>query len=165
MAQRQVSGGTAMTREQNLADAGLELPPPAAPAANYVPYVVSGNHIYVSGQLPLRNGALVAMGRVGEHVDIEQATEAAQACGLNILAQVKAACGGDLSRVQQVVKLGAFVASTPDFTGQPQVVNGASDLMALVFGDAGKHARFAVGTNVLPLNATVEIDAIVALHP
>lgn len=154
-----------MTVEQILADAGLELPPPAAPAANYVPYVVSGNQVYVSGQLPLRGGALVAMGRVGEHVDVKQAVDAAQACGLNILAQVKAACGGDLGRVQHVVKLGAFVASAPDFTSQPQVVNGASDLMVLAFGDAGKHARFAVGTTVLPLNASVEIDAVVALRP
>lgn len=154
-----------MSVEQRLAGAGLDLPPPAAPAANYVPYVVSGNHVYVSGQLPLRGGTLVAMGRVGEHVDVEQAVDAAQACGLNIIAQVKDACGGDLSRVKQVVKLGAFVASAPDFTGQPQVVNGASDLMVLAFGDAGKHARFAVGTNVLPLNASVEIDAVVSLHP
>lgn len=152
-----------MSVEQRLQEAGHTLPPPAAPAANYVPYTVSGNTVYVSGQLPLIDGALVATGRVGESTDVAQATDAAQACALNIIAQVKSACGGDLSRVTQIVKLGAFVASMPDFTGQPQVVNGASDLMVLAFGEAGKHARFAVGTNVLPLNAAVEIDAIVTI--
>ncbi|MEO0411910.1 MAG: RidA family protein [Pseudomonadota bacterium] len=151
--------------EQALKSAGLALPPAAAPAANYVPYVLEGDTVYVSGQLPLIDGSLVATGRVGESVDIETATKAAQACALNIIAQVKAACGGDLSRVKQVLKLGAFVASAPDFTAHPQVVNGASDLMVLAFGEAGRHARFAVGTNVLPLNTCVEIDAVVALKP
>lgn len=149
-----------MSAEERLKAAGHTLPPPAAPAANYVPFVVAGDMVHVSGQLPLTNGALIATGRVGESVDLQTATQAAQACALNIIAQVKAACGGDLGRVKQVVKLGAFVASMPDFTGQPQVINGASDLMVLAFGDAGKHARFAVGTNVLPLNASVEIDAL-----
>lgn len=149
--------------EERLKEAGHVLPPPAAPAANYVPYTVSGNTVFVSGQLPLIDGKLVATGRVGESADLAQATAAAQACALNIIAQVKSACDGDLSRVTQIVKLGAFVASMPDFTGQPQVVNGASDLMVLAFGEAGKHARFAVGTNVLPLNAAVEIDAIVTI--
>ncbi|MEM7571037.1 MAG: RidA family protein [Pseudomonadota bacterium] len=151
--------------EQALADIGLTLPPPAAPAANYVPYIRQGELVYVAGQLPLVDGDLIATGRVGEAVDLETAAKAAQACALNIIAQVKAACGGDLSHVGRVVKLGAFVASAPDFTGQPQVVNGASDLMVTAFGEAGRHARFAVGSNVLPLNASVEIDAIVALKP
>ncbi|MEM7570073.1 MAG: RidA family protein [Pseudomonadota bacterium] len=151
--------------EDALAKAGLTLPPAAAPAANYVPYMRDGDMVYVSGQLPLVDGALLATGRVGESVDLPTAVKAAQACGLNIIAQVKAACDGDLSRVKQIIKLGAFVASMPDFTGQPQVVNGASDLMVLAFGEQGRHARFAVGTNVLPLNACVEIDAVVALKP
>lgn len=149
--------------EQALERAGFTLPPVAAPAANYVPFIKEAGTVYVSGQLPLLDGKLLATGRVGESVDIETATKAAQICGLNIIAQVKAACDGDLSRVKQVVKLGAFVASAPDFTAQPQVVNGASDLMVLAFGEAGRHARFAVGTNVLPLNTCVEIDAVVAL--
>lgn len=151
--------------EKALAEAGFQLPPAAAPAANYVPYTRQGDTLYISGQLPLIDGKLLATGRVGESIDLELAAKAAQACALNIIAQMKAACGGDLGQVEQVLKLGAFVASAPDFTGQPQVVNGASDLMVLAFGDMGRHARFAVGTNVLPLNASVEIDAIIALKP
>ena len=146
-----------------LAALGLTLPEPAAPVAAYVPVVVAGGLAHVSGQLPFIGGALV-MGRLGDDVSLEQGTAAAQACGLMILAQLKAALGS-LSRIERVVKLGAFVNSTGDFTDQPKVANGASELMAAVFGDAGRHARSAVGVPVLPLGAAVEVDAIVAVKP
>jgi enamine deaminase RidA (YjgF/YER057c/UK114 family) len=147
--------------EQRLAALGLSLPAPAAPVAAYVPVVVAGGLAHVSGQLPFVGGALVT-GRLGESVSLEQGAEAAQACGLMILAQLKAALGS-LARIERVVKLGAFVSSTADFTDQPKVANGASELMAAVFGEAGKHARSAVGVPVLPLGAAVEVDAIVAV--
>ena len=151
-----------MTIEAKLAELGISLPEAAAPVASYQPLVVSGNTAYLSGQLPFVEGKLVT-GKLGANVSLEQGQEAARACGLMILAQLKAA--GLLERVEQVVKLGGFVASTPDFTDQPKVVNGTSDLMAEVFGDAGRHARSAVGVPVLPLDAAVEVDAIVALRP
>ena len=147
--------------EQRLAALGLTLPAPAAPVAAYVPVVVAGGLAHVSGQLPFVDGKLVT-GRLGENVSIEEGTAAAQACGLMILAQLKAALGS-LARVERLVKLGAFVSSTGTFTDQPKVANGASELMAAVFGDAGKHARSAVGVPVLPLGAAVEVDAIVAV--
>ena len=147
--------------EQRLAALGLALPAPAAPVAAYVPVVVSGGLAHVSGQLPFVDGKLVT-GRLGENVSVEQGTVAAQACGLMILAQLKAALGS-LARVERVVKLGAFVNSTDEFTDQPKVANGASELMAAVFGEAGKHARSAVGVPALPLGAAVEVDAIVAV--
>ncbi|HMO69100.1 MAG TPA: RidA family protein [Novosphingobium sp.] len=149
--------------EAKLAELGLVLPEPAAPVAAYVPVVVAGGLAHVSGQLPFIDGALVT-GRLGENVDVEQGHAAARACGLMLLAQLKAALGS-LSRVERVVKLGAFVSSTPDFTDQPKVANGASELMAAVFGDAGRHARSAVGVPVLPLGAAVEVDCIVAVKP
>lgn len=149
--------------EAKLAALGLVLPEPAAPVAAYVPVVVAGGLAHVSGQLPFVGGKLVT-GRLGEDVSLEDGTAAAQACGLMILAQLKAALGS-LSRVQQVVKLGAFVNSAADFTDQPKIANGASELMAAVFGAAGKHARSAVGVPVLPLGAAVEVDAIVAVGP
>lgn len=139
---------------------GIELPKAAAPVASYVPVVVDGHTAYVSGQLPFVDGELVT-GKLGDGVSLEQGQQAARACGLMILAQLEAA--GLLERVSHVVKLGGFVASTPDFTDQPKVANGASDLMVEVFGDAGKHARSAVGVPVLPLYAAVEVDAIIAL--
>ena len=148
--------------EKRLADLGLVLPEPAAPVASYVPVVVAGGMAHVSGQLPFVDGKLVT-GRLGEDVSLESGVEAAQACGIMILAQLKAALGS-LSRVERIVKLGAFVNSTPDFTDQPKVANGASELMAAVFGDAGRHARSAVGVPVLPLAAAVEVDAIVAVR-
>ena len=148
--------------EAKLAELGLVLPQPAAPVAAYVPVVVAGGLAHVSGQLPFVDGKLVT-GRLGEDVSLEQGVEAAQACGLMLLAQLKAALGS-LDRVEQVVKLGGFVNSTGDFTDQPKVINGASELMAAVFGDAGKHARSAVGVPVLPLGAAVEVDAIVAVR-
>lgn len=148
--------------DAKLAELGLTLPQPAAPVAAYVPVVVAGGLAHVSGQLPFIGSDFVK-GRLGEDVSLEQGVEAAQACGLMILAQLKAALGS-LSRVERIVKLGGFVSSTGDFTDQPKVVNGASELMAAVFGEAGKHARSAVGVPVLPLGAAVEVDAIVALR-
>ncbi len=148
--------------EAKLAELGLTLPEPAAPVAAYVPVVISGGLAYVSGQLPFIDGALVK-GRLGEDRDIGEGYDAARACGLMLLAQLKAALGS-LDRVERVVKLGAFVASTPDFTDQPKVANGASELMAAVFGDAGRHARSAVGVPVLPLGAAVEVDCIAAVR-
>lgn len=148
--------------EAKLAELGLTLPEPAAPVAAYVPVVVAGGLAHVSGQLPFVGGALVT-GRLGEDVSLEDGARAAQACGLMILAQLKAALGS-LSRVERVVKLGAFVNSSADFTDQPKVANGASELMAAVFGDVGRHARSAVGVPVLPLGAAVEVDAIVAVN-
>ena len=146
--------------EDRLAELGLTLPEAAAPAANYVPYVQSGNLVFVSGQITLLNGALKYVGRVGADFTAEEAYEAAKLCGLNLIAQVKAACGGDLDRVKRVVRLGGFVNCTDDFTDQPKVINGASDLMADVFGDAGKHARAAVGVNTLPLGVAVEVEGL-----
>jgi len=148
--------------EQRLAALGLVLPTPAAPVAAYVPVVVAGGLAHVSGQLPFIDGRLIT-GRLGESVSLEDCTAAARACGLMILAQLKAALGS-LDRVERVVKLGAFVNSAADFTDQPKVANGASELMAAVFGEAGKHARSAVGVPVLPLGAAVEVDAIVAVR-
>lgn len=144
--------------EERLAELGIVLPQPAAPVASYVPAVEAGGLLHISGQLPFVEGALVT-GRLGEDVSLERGIEAAQACGVMILAQAKAALGS-LDRVARVVKLGGFVNSAGEFTDQPKVVNGASDLMMAVFGDAGRHARSAVGVPVLPLGAAVEVDAI-----
>ncbi|HWK40600.1 MAG TPA: RidA family protein [Croceibacterium sp.] len=151
-----------MSIEQRLAHLGIELPPAAAPVAAYVPVVIAGGLAHVSGQLPFIGGQLVT-GRLGADVSLEQGNLAARACGLMILAQIKAAIGS-LDQVERVVKLGAFINSTADFTDQPKVANGASELMVEVFGEAGKHARSAVGVPVLPLGAAVEVDAIVALR-
>ncbi|WP_333605171.1 RidA family protein [Novosphingobium sp.] len=149
--------------ENRLAALGLTLPQPAAPVAAYVPVVIAGGLAHVSGQLPFVEGKLVT-GRLGEGVTLEAGIEAAQACGVMILAQLKAALGS-LDRVERVVKLGAFVNSTGAFIDQPKVANGASELMVAVFGEAGKHARSAVGVPVLPLGAAVEVDAVVAVRP
>ena len=149
--------------EAKLAELGLVLPEPAAPVAAYVPVVVAGGLAHVSGQLPFIDGVLVT-GRLGDDVNTGEGYEAAQACGLMILAQLKAALGS-LSRVERIVKLGGFVNASGDFTDQPKVINGASELMVAVFGDAGKHARSAVGVPCLPLGAAVEVDAIVAVKP
>ena len=144
--------------DDNLNRLGITLPDAPAPAANYVPYVVAGNMVYVSGQLPLVDGKLSVTGHVGKNISTEEAAGQARLCAINLLAQLKAACGGDLSRVKQVVKLGGFVACTDDFTDQSEVINGASDLMVEVFGDAGRHARFAVGSNTLPRGTCVEVE-------
>ncbi len=146
--------------EARLIELGIELPGAAAPVANYVPFVVSGNLVFVSGQVPLAGGAVQFPGRVGDDLSPEDGQKAARICALNLLAQAKAAAGGDLDRVVRVVRLGGFVNSAADFTGQPMVINAASDLMVDVFGDKGRHARAAVGCPALPLGAAVEIDGI-----
>jgi enamine deaminase RidA (YjgF/YER057c/UK114 family) len=148
------------TPEERLAELGLSVPEVAKPVAAYVPAVRTGNHVYTSGQLPMKSGELMATGKVGGEVSVEDATACAQQCALNALAAVKSVVG-DLSRVVRVVKLVAFVSSTPDFSGQPGVANGASELVGEVFGDAGQHARSAVGVPVLPLDAPVEVEMIV----
>ena len=152
-----------MSIDARLAELGITLPEPAAPVAAYVPVVVAGGLAHVSGQVSIVGGQLLK-GRLGEDLSLEQGVEGARACGLMILAQLKAALGS-LDRVERIVKLGAFINSTADFTDQPKVANGASELMAEVFGDAGKHARSAVGVPSLPLGVAVEVDAIVAVRP
>lgn len=148
--------------EQRLAALGITLPEPGAPIANYVPFVRSGNLVHISGQVSRdANGGIT--GVVGEAVDLATAQKAARLCGINLLAQMKAACGGDLDRVVRVVKLGGFVQAGPDFFDIPQVVNGCSDLMVEALGDAGRHARSAVGVYRLPLNFAVEVDAVVEI--
>ncbi len=146
--------------EDRLRELGLTLPAVAAPVAAYVPAIRSGNYVHTSGQLPMVSGALAATGKVGGEVDADQAKELARTCALNALAAVKSVVG-DLSAVRRVVKVVGFVASTPDFTGQPGVVNGASELLGDVFGEAGQHARSAVGVAVLPLDAPVEVEIVV----
>jgi len=149
------------TIEARLSDLGIAIPDAAAPAANYVLYTVSGNLVFVSGQVPIKDGKVAHQGRLGDDYTVDQGYEAAKVCALNIIAQVKAALG-DLDRVTRVVKLGGFVQSTPDFTDQPKVINGASDLMVEVFGkEIGSHARFAVGAPALPVGVATEVDAIV----
>ena len=153
-----------MNIAEKLQELGLELPDAAAPAANYVPYVIADDDmLYISGQIPFLNGQAMHQGRLGDDLAVEQGKEAAKACALNILGQANAAVGGDWSKVKRLVKLGAFVQSTPDFTDQPEVVNGASDLFVEVMGDAGKHARFAVSAAALPRGVAVEIDAVFEL--
>ena len=146
--------------EQCLNEMGITLPDAPAPAANYVPFVKTGNLVFISGQVPFVDGKLTQTGRLGDNATIEDGYAQARICAINLIANLKVACDGDLDRVTRVVKLGAFVASTDDFNSQPPVVNGASDLMVEAFGDAGRHARFAVGTNALPLGCLVEIDGV-----
>jgi len=146
--------------EKLLAEKKIELPKAAAPVANYVPVVQTGNLAFVAGQVTVWNGEFKFVGKLGKEFAVEQGQQAARICGLNVLAQLKGALGGDLDRVRRCVKLNVFVNSTADFTDQPKVANGVSDLMVEVFGEAGKHARAAVGVNVLPLNVAVEVDAV-----
>jgi enamine deaminase RidA (YjgF/YER057c/UK114 family) len=148
------------TPEEKLAELGLSVPEVAKPVAAYVPAVRSGNYVFTSGQLPMKSGELMATGKVGGEVTLEEAVACAQQCALNAIAAVRAEVG-DLSLVRRIVKVVAFVASTPDFTGQPQVANGASELFGKVFGDAGVHAQSAVGVPVLPLDAPVEVEILV----
>lgn len=148
-----------MSAHEKLKELGLTLPPAPAPVGSYVPYVRSGNLVFTSGQLPTREGKLTATGKVGSDQSVEQAAEAARVAVMNAVAQVAAAAGG-IDRIRQVVRLGVFVNSADGFTEQPKVANGASDLLVSIFGDAGKHARSAVGVNELPLNACVEIEMI-----
>lgn len=145
--------------DARLAELGITLPAAPAPAANYVPFVKSGSHVYISGQISQTAEGLTK-GRLGDGMTVEAGAAAARSCGLSILAQLRVACDGDLDRVVRAVKLTAFVNSTPDFTEQPKVVNGCSDLMVEVLGDAGRHARSAVSAPSLPLGVAVEIDAI-----
>lgn len=154
-----------MTVEAKLDALGLSLPEPMAPVANYVPFVINGNQVFVSGQIS-KIGDDVVMGRLGEGLSVEDGQRAAQLCGLNIVAQLRSACGGDLSRVKRIVKLGGFVQATPDVTGAaiPHIINGCSDLMVALFGDAGRHARFAVSAPSLPLDVAVEIDCIAEIE-
>ncbi|WP_028464184.1 RidA family protein [Nesterenkonia alba] len=148
--------------EERLAELGITVPEVVPPLAAYKPAVVVGDVVYISGQLPLVNGELPLTGKLGAEVTEEQGYDLARQCGINMIGALKYALG-DLDRVAQIAKLGGFVASTPDFTGQPGVVNGASELLGQVFGEAGEHARSAVGVPSLPLNTPVEIDAIVTL--
>ena len=145
--------------ETKLAEMGVEVPDAPAPAANYVPYVVAGDMVYVSGQISKDDDGLI-VGKLGADMDVAAGQAAAQVCALNLIAQVKAACGGDLDRVVRVVKLGGFVNSAPDFGDQPAVINGASDFIGEVFGDAGAHARAAVGCSALPFGVAVEVEGI-----
>jgi len=150
--------------EEKLTQLGFELPQPSAPVANYVPYVVSGSLVFISGQIS-KIGEDAIGGRLGEDLDVAIGQKAARCSGLNLIAQMKAACGGDLSRVKRIVKLGGFVQATPSATQAdiPKIINGCSDLMVAVFGEAGRHARFAVSAPSLPLDVAVEIDAIVEI--
>ncbi len=149
-----------MNLAEKLQSLGFDLPNSAAPAANYVPYVISGNQIFISGQIPYLNGEPMHHGKLGDGLSLDDGVAAAQACALNILAQANEAVGGDFSKIKRLVKLGGFVNSTPDFVDQPAVINGASNLMVDVMGDKGRHARFAVSAASLPKGVAVEIDAI-----
>ena len=146
--------------EARLQQMKLSLPQAAPPAANYVPYVISANMLFIAGQIPFLNGARAHMGRLGENMGIEDGQNAARACALNILAQALAAVGGDEDRIVRCVKLGGFVNCTPDFDQMPAVINGTSDLMVDALGERGKHARFAVGAPNLPFGVAVEVDAV-----
>ena len=152
-----------MTPEQRLEELGIQLPVPPAPAAAYVPYLRTGNLVFTAGQVAVEDGGLVAEGIVGREVDLDTAVRCARQCAVNVMAQLKA-CVGELSSIEQIVKLTVFVASTPDFTQQHLVANGASELIGEVFGDAGRHARSAVGAPSLPTNTPVEVEAIVAVR-
>ena len=146
-----------------LKQAGETLPEVAAPAANYVPYILEGGILSISGQLPFINGEKMFIGRLGDTMDVEEGARAARACALNILAQLHKAVDGDINRVKQCIKIGGFVQATPEFTDHPAVINGASNLIGEVLGDAGKHSRFAVGAVSLPFGVAVEIDALFAV--
>ena len=146
--------------KQRLEELGIDLPEPPVPVANYVPWVRTGNLVFISGQVPMGADGPRYMGKVGDSLTLEQGQEAARLCAINILAQLSVACGGDLDRVQRCVRLGGFVNCVDGFSEQPAVVNGASDLMVEVFGEEGRHARAAVGVNALPLGVSVEVDAV-----
>lgn len=146
--------------DARLTELNISLPAASAPAANYVPVVIAGNLAFVSGQVPVLQGEFKYLGKVGVELTVEQGQQAARLCALNIIAQLRLALGGDLDRVRRCVKVGGFVNCESGFGEQPKVINGASDLFVAVFGDAGRHARFAVGTNALPFNVAVEVDAV-----
>jgi enamine deaminase RidA (YjgF/YER057c/UK114 family) len=153
-----------MTIASRLAERGITLPSAPAPAANYVPFVLHGSTLYVSGQISQGEAGLI-MGRLGDGMSVEDGAAAAQRCAISLLAQVNAACGGDLSRLKQVIKLTGFVNSTADFTDQPKVINGASDFLVEILGDAGRHARSAVSAAALPFGVAVEIEGIFEITP
>lgn len=153
-----------MSVDKRIEELGLALPAAAAPVASYVPTVEAGNMLYVSGQISFAADGALITGRLGADMDVDAGRKAAERCALMILAQVKAALGGNWGRVERVVKLGVFVQCTPEFTQQPEVANGASDLMVAVFGDAGKHSRAAVGVPALPRGVAVEVDAVIQLR-
>ena len=148
--------------ENRLAELGMTLPTPAAPVASYVPYTMANGLLFISGQLPFRDGEIMT-GRLGDDANEEHGILAAQYCAIGLLAQAKAACEGDLDRLGQCLKLGGFVTSTSEYTSQPKIINGASDLMERAMGDAGRHARAAVGVASLPLGAVVEVDGIFSM--
>ncbi len=153
------------TIEKRLNELGLILPKPVAPVANYVPYVISGNQVFIAGQTSIQIDGQVIKGRLGDDLTVERGQDAARVCALNLIAQMKSACDGDLTRVKQIVKVGGFVCCNFENTAIdiPKIINGCSDLFVSVFGDAGKHARFAVGSPSLPLDCAVEIDAVVEI--
>ncbi len=151
--------------DARLAELGIELPTASAPAANYVPFVRAGDLLFVSGQVTAWNGEIKFIGTVGSDFTVDEGYQAARICGLNLLAQARAALDGDLDRLARVVKLGGFVQAAPGFTDHPKVINGASDLMVEVLGDAGRHARFAVGAPSLPLGVAVEVDGVFEVAP
>ncbi len=146
--------------DERLKELGIEIPTPAAPVANYLGWVRTGNLVFTAGQVTVKDGEFLYQGKVGAEVSVEDAAEAAKLCAINIIAQLKQACDGDLDRVKRIVKMVGFVNSVPAFTDHPKVINGASNFMVEVFGDKGKHARSAVGAGSLPLNIAVEIEAI-----
>ncbi len=150
--------------DQRLNELGITLPTPAKPIANYVPWVITGKLVFVSGQGAMRDGKLEYLGRVGDTVSDDDAVKSARLCAINRIAQLKDACGGDLGRVRRIVKLVGFVNSTPDYKDHPKIINGASNLMVEVFGDKGRHARSAVGSPSLPMNLSVEVEAVAELE-
>jgi enamine deaminase RidA (YjgF/YER057c/UK114 family) len=152
-----------MTVDSRLKELKITLPTPPSPVASYVPYVVSGKQVYISGQVTFAPDGLKYVGTVGKELSLEDGKAAARLCGLNVIAQAKAACGGDLGRVKRIVKVTVFVNATPGFTQHPEVANGASDLFVEVFGDAGRHARAAVGAGSLPRNVATEVEAIIEI--
>ena len=151
--------------EARLAELGIALPKAWAPVANYVPFATAGDLAFIAGQIPVETGEVRYIGKLGSAFGVEEGKAAARLCGLNLLAQLKAACGGDLDRAERCVKLGVFVNAAPTFTRHPEVANGASDLMVDVFGEAGRHARFAVGAGSLPRGVAVEADGIFQIRP
>jgi enamine deaminase RidA (YjgF/YER057c/UK114 family) len=146
--------------EQTIAELGLMIPEPTIPVANFVPYVVADNLVYISGQIPLQEGRASFVGKLGREFNVEEGQKAARCCALYVLAHIRHACGGDLGRVVRCIRLGGFINSEPDFTDQPRVMNGASDLIVSAFGERGRHARTAVGVSSLPFGVAVEVDAI-----
>jgi len=148
---------------RRLAEIGVTLPTPAKPVANYVPWVHTGNLVFISGQGPIADGKILYQGRLPDTVSPEDGIKSARLCAINVVAQLREACGGDLDRVKRIVKLVGFVNAAPDFADHPKIVNGASDLMVEIFGDKGRHARSAVGSPSLPFNISVEVEAIVEI--